>query len=206
MADFLASCLRSTWHDGVCRSVRGRTASGEPVTRWWAVAIAARWRVGGGRSVGGAPIADDGSGSVREWSSGPCVRATVPAGYGGGWRSAVHSALRFSKARLMAVRLCGACVVCACALASVDRDFLRVACGLWVCPRVGVWDGSTAHFAEWAYLVVWLWAVAVYVWLDWLASQLTSWLELAHFNTELQCWLSSLQNQNESSRAITEPS
>jgi hypothetical protein len=41
-----------------------------------------------------------------------------------------------------------------------------------------------------------------YVWLDWLAS----WLELARFNTELQCWLSSLQNQNESSRAEPLPS
>jgi hypothetical protein len=43
-------------------------------------------------------------------------------------------------------------------------------------------------------------------WLAWLASQLASWLELARFNTELQCWLSSLQNKNESSRVESLPS
>jgi hypothetical protein len=66
-----------------------------------------------------------------------------------------------------------------------------VGCGSW---RVAEWAALPLGDRAWPILCGWL---------AWLAS----WLELARFNTELQCWLSSLQNKNESSRVerVIEP-
>jgi hypothetical protein len=185
-----SSSISSTAYGSAQRSVvggrRGVMASVGPCAD---ARRAASRRLGGGRRSLNA---------CWRVGGGPCLRR----------RSAVHRApvpelcgcacgLRLGFETAAVVRACGLRVAGGRRLpAGVrERDFLRVA--VWA-------TGPTNDFAERAFLVVSL--CMQYVWLDWLASQLASWLELARFNTELQCWLSSLQNQNESSRAEPLPS
>jgi hypothetical protein len=51
---------RSAWRDGICRSVHGCTASGEPATRRWSsqreCVMASRRRSVPAAAVGGAPV------------------------------------------------------------------------------------------------------------------------------------------------------